>query len=87
MRSSIHTGRATASRPAAAQVSPAALRIAQEADATMTPDGWGADYAGPGLLAEAPAASPSQGEVLRHSSGQVIAIQQNRFKSSVPSEL
>ncbi len=44
-----------ASRPA---VSPAALRIAQEADATMSPDGWEADYAGPGLPAEAPAATP-----------------------------
>lgn len=43
------SGRAhTASRHDAGSVSPAALRIAQEADATMTPDGWRADYAAPG---------------------------------------
>ena len=46
-----------ASRPAAGAVSPAALRIAQEADATMSPDGWEADYFEPGYLADAPAAS------------------------------
>ncbi len=41
-----------------ATVSPAALRIAQEADATMSPDGWEADYSAPALIAETPAASP-----------------------------
>jgi hypothetical protein len=38
-------------------VSPAALRIAQEADATMTPDGWEDDYSAPGFLAAMPMAS------------------------------
>ena len=42
----------------AGSVSPAALRIAQEADATMSPDGWEADYAAPGFRAEEPAAGP-----------------------------
>ncbi|MFD1470781.1 hypothetical protein ACFQ48_21325 [Hymenobacter caeli] len=47
-----------ASRPVAGAVSPAALRSAHEADATMSPDGWEADYSKPGFLAEAPAAGP-----------------------------
>lgn len=47
-----------ASRLNAGAVSPAALRIAQEADATMSPDGWEADYSGPGFTAAAPAARP-----------------------------
>jgi hypothetical protein len=34
------------------------LRKAQEADATMTPDGWGAGYVAPGRAAEAQAAGP-----------------------------
>lgn len=44
----------TSSRHDAGSVSPAALRIAQEADATMTPDGWRADYAAPGWVAPPP---------------------------------
>ena len=48
----------TASRHEAGSVSPATLRISQEADATMTPDGWEADYSAPGFVAEAPLASP-----------------------------
>lgn len=40
-----------ASHRDAGSVSPAALRIAQEADATMSPDGWEADYSAPGLMA------------------------------------
>ncbi|WP_223650592.1 hypothetical protein [Hymenobacter psoromatis] len=47
-----------ASRHEPGTVSPAALRIAQEADATMSPDSWEADYSPPDLLAAAPAASP-----------------------------
>ncbi|AMR29444.1 hypothetical protein A0257_21665 [Hymenobacter psoromatis] len=47
-----------ASSPAAGRVSPAALRIAQEADATMSPDGWEADYSPPAVPAAVPAASP-----------------------------
>ncbi|AMR25560.1 hypothetical protein A0257_23005 (plasmid) [Hymenobacter psoromatis] len=47
-----------ASHHDAGRVSPAALRIAQEADATMSPDGWEADYSAPALIAETPAASP-----------------------------
>lgn len=62
MRSLPRVGRAgpshTASRLDAGQVSPAALRITQEADATMTPDGWGADYYAPSIMAEAPVANP-----------------------------
>ena len=46
-----------ASRHDAGSVSPAALRIAQEADATMSPDGWEADYFEPGSLAATPVAS------------------------------
>ncbi|GAB3639131.1 hypothetical protein GCM10027422_47220 [Hymenobacter arcticus] len=49
----------TASRHDAGSVSPTALRIAQEADATMTPDGWKADYSAPGSVAEAPVVGPS----------------------------
>jgi hypothetical protein len=44
----------TASRPAAGAVSQATLRLAKEADATMTPDGWRADYAAPGWVAPPP---------------------------------
>lgn len=51
MRSLPRTGSSgpahTASRHDAGSVSPATLRLAQEADATMTPDGWCADYAAP----------------------------------------
>jgi hypothetical protein len=59
MRSFTHTGRIGRARLDASPVSPAALRITQEADATMTPDGWGAHYSAPGLAAEAPLASPA----------------------------
>ena len=68
MRFPTHAGRAgslyPASRPAAGRVSPAALPIAQEADATMTPDGWGADYSAPELPASRPprASNPGPGE-------------------------
>jgi hypothetical protein len=48
----------TASHHDAAWVSPATLRIAQEADATMTPDGWSADYAAPVGVAAALEAGP-----------------------------
>jgi hypothetical protein len=62
MRSLTHAGRTgsshTASRHDAGHVSPASLLIAQEADATMTPDGWGADYSAPGFVTETPLASP-----------------------------
>lgn len=47
-----------ASRHNVGTVSPAALHIAQEADATMSPDGWETEYSQPELRAEAPAASP-----------------------------
>lgn len=40
-------------------VSPAALRIAQEADATMSPDGWEANYYEPGTLDVVPTADPA----------------------------
>ena len=46
-----------ASRHDPSRVSPAALRIAREADATMSPDGWEAEYSPPGFLAEAPPAN------------------------------
>jgi|GEM_PF-2429147 len=46
------------SRHEASSVSPAALRITQEADAAMTPDGWEADYSAPGFVAEVLVASP-----------------------------
>ena len=61
MRSSSRTGPArAASRHDAAtgSVSPAALRMAQEADATMSPDGWEADYSAPAFVAAMPVASP-----------------------------
>jgi hypothetical protein len=63
MRSISRTGpaglpRATSRHDAARAVSPGALRKAQEADATMTPDGWGAGYVAPGRAAEAQAAGP-----------------------------
>ena len=48
----------TASRHDTGSVSPATLRITQEADATMTPDGWVADYSALGFIAEAPVANP-----------------------------
>ena len=47
-----------ASRHEAGPVSPAALRSTQEADASMTPDGWEADYSAPGFVAETPLVSP-----------------------------
>jgi hypothetical protein len=47
-----------ASRHDAGTVSPAALRIAHEADATMSPDGWEANYAQPQPRAEALAPRP-----------------------------
>lgn len=62
MRSLSRPGRTglppTTSRPAAGSVSPAALRIAQEADATISPDGWEADYSAPDFVAAAPGAGP-----------------------------
>ncbi len=47
-----------ASRHDPATVSPAALRIAQEADATMSPDSWGTANYQPELLAAVPVPSP-----------------------------
>lgn len=47
-----------ASHHDAGPVSPAALHIAQEADATMSPDGWEADYSAPGFLAAEPVTGP-----------------------------
>jgi hypothetical protein len=40
-------------------VSPAVLRIAQEADATMSPDSWETAYYQPVLLAAVPAPNPA----------------------------
>jgi hypothetical protein len=61
MRSLPRTGSTGPSHPAsrhdAGSVSPAALRMAQEADATMTPDGWEADYSAPGFVADTPVVS------------------------------
>lgn len=48
-----------ASRHNPGSVSPAALRIAQEADATMSPSGWETEYAAPKLRAAVPAPAPN----------------------------
>ncbi|AMJ66010.1 hypothetical protein [Hymenobacter sp. PAMC 26628] len=48
----------TASYYEAGAVSPATLRITREADATMTPDGWEADYSAPDFVDETPVVSP-----------------------------
>ncbi|TDN38796.1 hypothetical protein E4631_21060 [Hymenobacter sp. UV11] len=62
MRSSSRTSATglprAASRHDPGTVSPATLHIAQEADASMSPDSWESNYAPPAFVAEASAASP-----------------------------
>ena len=47
---------------AAGSVSPATLRLAQEADATMSPDGWEAGLFHPGLRGRRAGAQPTGSE-------------------------